>query len=106
MQTRSLGTTGPRVSAIGLSDVGPETLPRATAIHPIVDVQIEYSLPLRGVEVAILPACRALGIGVPAYGALARGLLGALDLDLGPADLAPIEAAVQKAHLDREAPQA
>jgi hypothetical protein len=69
MQTGPLGTTGPRISAIGLS-------------------------------------CRALGVGVAAYGALARGLLGTLDLDLGPADLAPIEAAVQMAHLDREAPQA
>lgn len=60
---------------IGLSEVGAETLRRAAAVHPIVDLQIEYSLISRGIEDAILPACRALGIGVTAYGALSRGLL-------------------------------
>ncbi|MCX7303473.1 MAG: aldo/keto reductase [Hyphomicrobiales bacterium] len=63
------------VRHIGLSEVGPETLRRAHAVHPIVDLQIEYSLISRGIEDAILPACRELGIGVTAYGVLSRGLI-------------------------------
>ncbi len=64
------------VRAIGLSEVGVETLKRAAAVHPICDLQIEYSLFSRGIEAAILPACRELGIGITAYGVLSRGLLG------------------------------
>ena len=60
---------------IGLSEVGAETLRRAAAVHPIVDLQIEYSLASRGIEADILPAARALGIGITAYGVLSRGLL-------------------------------
>ena len=54
------------VRHIGLSEVGPETLRRAAAVHPIADLQIEYSLVSRGIEKAILPTCRELGIGVTA----------------------------------------
>ena len=61
---------------IGLSEVGPETIRRAAAVAPIVDLQIEYSLISRGVEDRILPTLRALGIGLTAYGVLSRGLLG------------------------------
>jgi aryl-alcohol dehydrogenase-like predicted oxidoreductase len=64
------------VRHIGLSEVGAETLRRARAEHPICDLQIEYSLLTRGIEADLLPACRALGVGVTAYGVLARGLLG------------------------------
>ena len=60
---------------IGLSEVGAPTLRRASAVHPIADLQIEYSLLSRGIEAAILPAARELGIGVTAYGVLSRGLL-------------------------------
>ncbi|MVU83991.1 aldo/keto reductase [Nocardia sp. ET3-3] len=60
---------------IGLSEVGAETLRRAAAVHPIVDLQIEYSLISRGIEAEILPVARELGIGVTAYGVLSRGLL-------------------------------
>ncbi|MFG2071839.1 aldo/keto reductase [Nonomuraea maritima] len=63
------------VRHIGLSEVGAETLRRAAAVHPISDLQIEYSLLVRGVEQAILPAARELGTGITAYGVLARGLL-------------------------------
>ncbi|MGO1052347.1 aldo/keto reductase [Crossiella sp. CA198] len=63
------------VRHIGLSEVGAETLRRAAAVHPIVDLQIEYSLISRGIEAEILPVCRELGIGVTAYGVLSRGLL-------------------------------
>lgn len=63
------------VRHIGLSEVGVETIRRAAAVHPICDLQIEYSLLSRGIEDAILPACRELGIGITAYGVLSRGLL-------------------------------
>ena len=63
------------VRHIGLSEVGAETIRRAHAVHPIADLQIEYSLMSRGIESAILPALRELGIGVTAYGVLSRGLL-------------------------------
>jgi pyridoxine 4-dehydrogenase len=63
------------VRHIALSEVGPETLRRAAAVHPIVDLQIEYSLIARGIESGILETCRALGIGITAYGVLGRGLL-------------------------------
>ena len=63
------------VRYIGLSEVGAETIRRAQAVHPIVDVQIEYSLLTRTVEHAILPTCRELGIAITAYGVLSRGLI-------------------------------
>ena len=63
------------VRAIGLSEVGVETIRRAHAVHPIVDLQIEYSLVTRKMEQEILPAVRELGIGITAYGVLSRGLL-------------------------------
>ncbi|HZT18635.1 MAG TPA: aldo/keto reductase [Dongiaceae bacterium] len=63
------------VRHIGLSEAGAATLRRAQAVHPIVDLQIEYSLVSRGIEAEILPACRELGIGITAYGVLSRGLI-------------------------------
>lgn len=63
------------VKHIGLSEVGSDTLRRAQAVHPICDLQIEYSLLTRGIEADILPACRKLGIGITAYGVLTRGLI-------------------------------
>jgi aryl-alcohol dehydrogenase-like predicted oxidoreductase len=63
------------VRHIGLSEVGPDTIRRAAAIHPICDLQIEYSLISRGIEDRILPTCRELGIAITAYGVLSRGLI-------------------------------
>ena len=63
------------VRHIGLSEIGAETLRRAAAVHPIVDLQIEYSLISRGIEDVILPAARELGVAITAYGVLSRGLL-------------------------------
>lgn len=63
------------VRHIGLSEVGAETLRRAHQVHPICDLQIEYSLISRGIEAIILPTARALGVGITAYGVLSRGLL-------------------------------
>jgi aryl-alcohol dehydrogenase-like predicted oxidoreductase len=66
---------GGYVRAIGLSEVGPETIRRAHAVHPISDLQIEYSLVSRGPEAKIFPLLGELGIAVTAYGVLSRGLL-------------------------------
>lgn len=63
------------VRHIGLSEVGADTLRRAAAVHPICDLQIEYSLVSRGMEDEVLPTARDLGIGVTAYAVLSRGLL-------------------------------
>ncbi len=63
------------VRHIGLSEVGSETIRRAAAVHPIADLQIEYSLLSRGIEDGILDTCRELGIGITAYGVLSRGLI-------------------------------
>jgi aryl-alcohol dehydrogenase-like predicted oxidoreductase len=63
------------IKHIGLSEVGSQTIRRAHATHPIVDLQIEYSLLSRGIERDILKTCRELGIGITAYGVLSRGLI-------------------------------
>ncbi len=63
------------VRNLGLSEVGVDTIRRAHAVHPVADVQLEYSLMSRGPESAILPVTRELGIAITAYGVLSRGLL-------------------------------
>jgi aryl-alcohol dehydrogenase-like predicted oxidoreductase len=63
------------VRYVGLSEVGPDTIRRAYAVHPISDLQIEYSLVSRSPEARIFPVLEELGIGVTAYGVLSRGLL-------------------------------
>ncbi len=63
------------VRHIALSEVGAETIRRAAAVHPIVDLQIEYSLVTRGPESTIFPTLAELGIATTAYGVLSRGLL-------------------------------
>jgi aryl-alcohol dehydrogenase-like predicted oxidoreductase len=63
------------VRASGLSEVGPDIIRRADAVHPISDLQIEYSLISRRPEARIFPLLSQLGIGVTAYGVLSRGLL-------------------------------
>jgi pyridoxine 4-dehydrogenase len=76
----TIGTIAEMVKAgyvrhIGLSEMGAETIRRAAAVHPIVDLQIEYSLFSRSIEAEVLPTCRRLGIAITAYGVLSRGLL-------------------------------
>ena len=63
------------VRYIGLSEMGPETIRRATEVHPIVDLQIEYSLFSRSPEARIFPVLEELGIAATTYGILSRGLL-------------------------------
>ncbi|HEY6892922.1 MAG TPA: aldo/keto reductase [Rhodanobacteraceae bacterium] len=64
-----------KVRWIGLSEVGPETLTRACAVHPVAAVQSEYSLWTRDPEDGVLDACRRLGVGFVAYSPLGRGFL-------------------------------
>lgn len=69
-----------KARAIGLSEVSGETIRKASRVHPIAAVQSEYSLWSRNVEIAVLDACRDLGISFVAFSPLARGFLTGLDL--------------------------
>jgi aryl-alcohol dehydrogenase-like predicted oxidoreductase len=72
---------------VGLSEAGPETLRRASSVHPIAMLQTEYSLWTRDPETDVLPTCRELGISLVAYSPLGRGFLtGAIRK---PEDLTP-----------------
>jgi len=64
-----------KVKHFGLSEAGADTLRRAHAVHPVTALQSEYSLWTRDPEVAVLPACRELGIGFVPYSPLGRGFL-------------------------------
>ena len=76
-----------KVLHLGLSEAGPETIRRATVVHPIAALQTEYSLWSRDPEDALLPTCRALGVGFVPYSPLGRGFLtGEIR---SPDDLAP-----------------
>jgi aryl-alcohol dehydrogenase-like predicted oxidoreductase len=63
------------VRHVGLSEVGVETIRRAHAVHPIADLQIEYSIASRGPETKIFPVLAELGISATLYGVFSRGLL-------------------------------
>ena len=63
------------VRYIGLSEMSGDTARRAATVSPICDMQFEYGLATRGIEIKVLPTLRELGIGVTAYGVLSRGLL-------------------------------
>jgi len=63
------------VRYVGISEASADSLRRASAVHPLAALQIEYSIVTRGIEARILPAARELGISVTAYGVLSRGLL-------------------------------
>jgi hypothetical protein len=64
-----------KVRTIGLSEVSAATLRRAHAVHPIAAMQSEYSLWTRNPEIAVLDACRELGVAFVAFSPLARGFL-------------------------------
>jgi aryl-alcohol dehydrogenase-like predicted oxidoreductase len=63
------------VRYVGLSEMGADTVRRAQAVHPVCDLQIEYSLISRGPEKEIFSTLQELSVGVTAYGVLSRGLL-------------------------------
>jgi aryl-alcohol dehydrogenase-like predicted oxidoreductase len=64
-----------KVRYLGLSEVSPETLRRAHAVHPIAAVQVEYSLFSRDPEDELLDTCRDLGVALVAYSPYGRGIL-------------------------------
>ena len=89
---------------LGLSEVGADTLRRAHAVHPVTDLQIEYSLISRGIENEILPAARELGVGVTAYGVLSRGLISghwSRDRETAPNDFRSRSPRFSRGNLDR-----
>ncbi len=76
-----------KVRYLGVSEMSAEQLRRAHKVHPVSALEIEYSLATRFIEADILPVARQLGIGVVAYGAMARGLLtGTVDGKFAPTD--------------------
>ena len=89
------------VRHIGLSEVGSETIRRAAAVHPICDLQIEYSLLSRGIEDGILQTCRELGIAITAYGVLSRGLIAGSGPSGDPKDFRAHSPRFQGENLDR-----
>eukprot|EP00929_Paragymnodinium_shiwhaense_P109019 TRINITY_DN75385_c0_g1_i1.p1 TRINITY_DN75385_c0_g1~~TRINITY_DN75385_c0_g1_i1.p1 ORF type:complete len:334 (+),score=99.58 TRINITY_DN75385_c0_g1_i1:78-1079(+) len=64
-----------KVKHVGLSEVSPEWLRKACAIHPVAAVQQEWSLLTRNLEESVVPTCKELGVGIVAYSPLARNLL-------------------------------
>jgi aryl-alcohol dehydrogenase-like predicted oxidoreductase len=76
-----------KIRYVGLSEAGPETLRRASAVHSIAMLQTEYSLWTREPESDVLPTCRKLGIALVAYSPLGRGFLAGAFRK--PEDLAP-----------------
>ena len=64
-----------KIRTLGLSEVSADTLRRAHAVHPITALQTEYSLWTRNPEIAVLDACRELGIAFVAFSPVARGFL-------------------------------
>jgi aryl-alcohol dehydrogenase-like predicted oxidoreductase len=70
-----------KVAHLGLSEVSPETLRAACAVHPIAALQSEWSLFTREIEQEIVPTARELGVGIVPYSPLGRGeLTGALEV--------------------------
>jgi len=63
---------------IALSEASPESIRRANAVHPIVSLQMEYSLWSREAENGNIEACREHGMGFMAYSVLGRGFLAGL----------------------------
>ena len=67
---------------IGLSEAGPDSIRRANAVHPIVSLQMGYSVWERDAENGNIQACREHGMSFMAYSALGRGFLAGLFHDL------------------------
>ena len=87
-----------KIQTIGLSEVSASTLRKAHAVHPITAVQTEYSLWTRNPEIAVLEACRELGVTFVSFSPVARGFL------CGPLDVASLDAKDIRRTMPRFAP--
>ena len=85
-----------KIRTIGLSEVSADTLRRAHAVHPITAIQTEYSLWTRNPEIAVLDACRELGVAFVAFSPLARGYLPGTLRDVGGFDAKDIRRAMPR----------
>ena len=88
-----------KIRAIGLSEVSAAMLRRAHAVHPIAALQTEYSLWTRNPEIAVLQACRELGVSFVAFSPVARGFL------CGPLDVAAFDAKDIRRSMPRFSPE-
>ena len=88
-----------KIQTIGLSEVSAATLRKAHAVHPITAVQTEYSLWTRNPEIAVLDACRELGVAFVPFSPVARGFL------CGPLDVASLDAKDIRRTMPRFAPE-
>jgi hypothetical protein len=78
-----------KIRTIGLSEVSAATLRRAHAVHPVTALQTEYSLWTRNPEIAVLQACRELGVSFVAFSPVARGFLAGALPDQAAVDALP-----------------
>ena len=85
-----------KIRTIGLSEVSAPTLRRAQAVHPIAALQTEYSLWTRNPEIAVLDACKELGVAFVAFSPVARGFLCGDLLDVAALDAKDIRRAMPR----------
>ena len=93
-----------KIRTIGLSEVSATTIRKAHRVHPVTAVQTEYSLWTRNPEVAVIDACRELGIALVAFSPLGRGFLagGLTDVSsLPPKDIRLAMPRFQGEHFER-----
>jgi aryl-alcohol dehydrogenase-like predicted oxidoreductase len=64
-----------KIRMVGLSEMGEGLLRRAHAVHPVAAMQSEYSLLTRNPEIAVLDACRELGVTFVPFSPVGRGYL-------------------------------
>ena len=88
-----------KIRSIGLSEVSAATLRKAHAVHPIAALQTEYSLWTRNPEIAVLQACRELGVSFVAFSPVARGFL------CGPMDVSTFDAKDIRRTMPRFSPE-
>ena len=88
-----------KIQTIGLSEVSAATLRKAHAVHPITALQTEYSLWTRNPEIAVLQACRELGVAFVAFSPVARGFL------CGEIDVAALDAKDIRRSMPRFSPE-
>jgi aryl-alcohol dehydrogenase-like predicted oxidoreductase len=92
-----------KVRALGLSEVSAKTLRLAHAEHPIDALQTEYSLWTRNPEIAVLEACRELGVSFVAFSPVARGFLTDAMPALAGLDAKDIRRGMPRFHADNHA---